>query len=129
VWTSGHVNIGPRIVVAMLALGGINTGVAYLLIHSLLRDTSATGTSMVTYVSPVVAVALGAAVLGERFGWELFVGGLIVLAGVAAASLTSLGVITRSAGITRSGRRPRSGRRLPNARARRLQHRTSRPSR
>ncbi len=40
---------------------------------------------MVTYLSPVVAVVVGAAVLGEHIGWNLFVGAVIVVAGVALA--------------------------------------------
>ncbi|HZU74354.1 MAG TPA: DMT family transporter [Acidimicrobiales bacterium] len=70
---------------SLVALGAVNTGVAYVWYFQLTRATGAAASSMVTYVSPVVAVVLGAAVLGESLGWELFVGGAVVLAGVAMA--------------------------------------------
>jgi hypothetical protein len=41
--------------------------------------------STVTYLLPIVAVILGATVLGEPITWNLFVGTAIVLAGVAAS--------------------------------------------
>src|SRR5260370_42697550 len=43
----------------------------------------ATKASMVTYLVPVVAVAVGVAFLGENFSARLVVGGLITVAGVA----------------------------------------------
>ena len=41
--------------------------------------------STVTYLIPVVAVALGALVLGEPVTWNLFAGGVLVLLGLAIA--------------------------------------------
>ncbi|HEY1466800.1 MAG TPA: EamA family transporter, partial [Acidimicrobiales bacterium] len=40
------------------------------------------GSSMVTYLIPVVAVVLGVVVLGEQAGWNLIVGGAVVIGGV-----------------------------------------------
>jgi drug/metabolite transporter (DMT)-like permease len=38
---------------------------------------------MVTYLIPVVAVVLGVVALGEQAGWNLIVGGAVVIGGVA----------------------------------------------
>jgi drug/metabolite transporter (DMT)-like permease len=70
---------------SVLALGALGTGLAYLVYYRLLRDAGATSTSMVTYLIPLVAVALGVAVLGEPVGWNLFAGAAVVIAGVALA--------------------------------------------
>jgi drug/metabolite transporter (DMT)-like permease len=60
----------------------MGTGFAYLIYHGLQRDAGATFTSMVTYLSPIVAVALGVVILDEAVVWNLFVGALIIIAGV-----------------------------------------------
>jgi drug/metabolite transporter (DMT)-like permease len=70
---------------SVVALGAVNTGLAYVWYFQLTHGTGAAASSMVTYVSPVVAVILGVAVLGESFGWALLASGSIVLAGVAMA--------------------------------------------
>lgn len=73
------------VVASVLALGGLGTGVAYIFYYGLLAEAGATTTSMVTYVVPVVAVALGALALGEPLTWNLFAGGAVVILGVAVA--------------------------------------------
>lgn len=75
----------PRVVLSVLALGAVGTGLAYLINYSLIRDVGATTTSTVTYLIPVVAVALGVLVLGESLGWNDPAGAVIVVAGVAVA--------------------------------------------
>jgi drug/metabolite transporter (DMT)-like permease len=71
------------VVISVVVLGVIGTGVAYILNYRLIADEGATAASTVTYLLPIVAVLLGLAVLGEPVGWNLAVGALIVLAGVA----------------------------------------------
>ena len=78
-------HLTTRVVLSVLALGAGGTGLAYLIFHGLVRDTGATFTSTVTYLSPVVAVALGVAVLDEPVVWNLFVGALIIIVGVGVA--------------------------------------------
>ncbi len=75
----------PRVVLSMIALGALGTGIAFALYHGLIRDVGATSASMVTFVIPLVAVALGVAVLDEPLGWNLFAGGAIVIVAVALA--------------------------------------------
>ncbi len=87
------VSLTPRVAAAMLALGVLGTGIAYLLYYRLLADEGATATSTVTYLLPVVAVALGVLVLGEPLAWNLFAGTAVVLTGVALSE----GRLTRAA--------------------------------
>lgn len=98
----GQVHPTARVVLSVLALGGLGTGLAYVVVYGLVRDAGATTASMVTYLVPVTAVALGALLLHERFGWNVFVGAAIVVTGVALAE----------------GRLPWPDRRRPAARAR-----------
>ena len=78
-------DLTPRVLGAILALGVLGTGIAFVIYHGLIRDVGATTASMVTFLIPVVAVALGVLVLDEPLGWNLFAGGAVVIAGVAVA--------------------------------------------
>jgi drug/metabolite transporter (DMT)-like permease len=70
------------IVLSLLALGALGTGVAYIWNINVLRAWGPTNASTVTYVTPVVGVALGVLVLGETFSWHEPVGALLVLFGI-----------------------------------------------
>ncbi|GAA0497729.1 DMT family transporter [Streptomyces olivaceiscleroticus] len=68
---------------AIVALGALGTGFAFLLQYGLVAEVGPTTAQMVTYFIPVIATAAGVAVLGEHLGWNTPVGALIVLAGAA----------------------------------------------
>src|SRR3954452_5686252 len=76
------VDLQLDVVASVLALGALGTGLAYLLNYRLIQDEGATTASTVTYLLPIVAVILGAIVLGEPITWNLVVGTVVVLAGV-----------------------------------------------
>ena len=67
---------------AVVMLGALATGMAYLLNYRLIADEGTTA-SVVTYLLPIVAVVLGAVVLGEPLTVSVLSGMVIVLAGVA----------------------------------------------
>lgn len=81
----GPMALDPVVVSAVVILGGVGTGLAYLLYYGLIRDAGATTASMVTYLIPVVAVIVGVVVLSEPVGWNLFAGAAVVILGVAIA--------------------------------------------
>ncbi|WP_412874973.1 DMT family transporter [Curtobacterium flaccumfaciens] len=83
---TGPVQLDGRIVAAMIALGCVGTGLAYAWNTRLVQAWGAGRASTVTYLTPVVGVALGVLVLGERVRWNEPVGGLVVLLGIALAS-------------------------------------------
>jgi drug/metabolite transporter (DMT)-like permease len=76
-----HLSLDP--VLAMLALGVLGTGFAYILNYAIVRLAGATTASTVTYLVPIVSTALGILVLGERLSWNQPVGAAVVLASVA----------------------------------------------
>jgi drug/metabolite transporter (DMT)-like permease len=78
---------------AMLALGVVGTGIAYVLNTNVVIGLGATAASTVTYLTPVVGVLLGVAVLHDRLSWNEPVGGLVVIVGVALGQgLLDLGI-------------------------------------
>jgi drug/metabolite transporter (DMT)-like permease len=80
---AGRVDLDPASAAALLLLGALGTGYAYLLNYRTLQESGATVASLVTYLVPLVAVSAGVLVLGEPFSIRLVIGGLIVVAGVA----------------------------------------------
>lgn len=68
---------------AVLTLGVVGTGIAYLLFFRVQQVAGALTSSTVTYATPVVSTLLGVLVLGEQLAWNQPVGALLVLAGVA----------------------------------------------
>jgi len=81
----GPVSLNPAIVASLLMLGILGTGVAYVWNINVLRAWGPTAASTVTYVTPVVGVALGIIVLGETLSWNEPVGALLVLVGILFA--------------------------------------------
>jgi drug/metabolite transporter (DMT)-like permease len=77
------VTLTPAVIASVGALGALGTGVAYVLNYRLITDEGATTTSTVTYFLPIVAIVLGILVLSEPISWNLLVGTLLVLLGVA----------------------------------------------
>lgn len=76
-------HLEPRILVSIGLLGMVGTGLAYLLNYQSIADIGPTKASLVTYLVPVVAVALGVAFLGEPFHLRIFFGGSLVILGIA----------------------------------------------
>ncbi len=68
---------------ALLALGILCTGIAYLLYFGLVRDIGATSTLTVTFMIPVFGVLWGHLFLAEPIGWQTYVGTCLVLLGTA----------------------------------------------
>jgi drug/metabolite transporter (DMT)-like permease len=66
-------------VLAVLALGVIGTGIAMSFQYDVVRAAGPTVGASVTYLIPVVSVALGVLVLGERLQWPQFAGAAVVL--------------------------------------------------
>jgi len=64
---------------AVLALGVVGTGIAMSFQYDVVRAAGPTVGASVTYLIPVVSVALGVLVLHERLQWPQFVGAAVVL--------------------------------------------------
>ncbi len=78
----GPVTFSWPVLASLLALGALGTGIVYIWNMNVLRAWGPTATSGVTYVTPVVGVALGILVLGETLSWNEPAGAVIVIAGI-----------------------------------------------
>jgi drug/metabolite transporter (DMT)-like permease len=87
-WSPQPDAIGPATgpVLSLLALGMLGTGVAYLFQFDVFRAVGQQVGSLVTYLIPVVSVALGYVVLHERLGVWQWVGSAVVLAAAVVVS-------------------------------------------
>jgi len=70
-------------IVAVLWLGLLGSGLAYLLMFRLLSRIGATATSQLAYLLPVVGIVTGALMFGEMIDARVAVGTALILGGVA----------------------------------------------
>lgn len=73
----------PATFFAMLALGILGSGFAYIWNFSIIAAAGSSIASSVTYLTPVVAVFVGWLFLGETITWHEPVGALLVILGAA----------------------------------------------
>lgn len=79
------VSLDPWIIGSVLLLGCLGTGVAYIWNQNTLRAWGPTRASTVTYITPIVGVALGIVVLDEAMTWNEPVGAVVVFVGILLA--------------------------------------------
>jgi len=80
---SNAVMPSPTITLAVIALGVLCSGVAYLLYFRLIADIGAAPALTVTYLVPVFGVMWGHFLLDEPVGWNTLVGACVVVLGTA----------------------------------------------
>ena len=73
--------------IALLWLGILGSGVAFIMAYYLIHAIGPTRTTMVTYLFPLGGVILGVAFLGEKLSWQLIAGALLIVASLAVANL------------------------------------------
>lgn len=74
--------VEPHILTAIVGLGVFGSGIAYLLYYSILQRGSAEFVTLVTYLVPPFALVWGYLLLDEPLTWNLFIGMLVIFAGV-----------------------------------------------
>jgi drug/metabolite transporter (DMT)-like permease len=77
------IQLTPTRVISIALLGAVGTGIAYLLNYRSIAELGSTKASVVTYLIPVVAVAVGVVFLDEAFEPGLVFGGALTIAGIA----------------------------------------------
>jgi drug/metabolite transporter (DMT)-like permease len=82
-FTSAPTTMPVSVVVAMLLLGVLATGLAFLLNFRVVRVAGPLASASTTYATPLVSTVAGVVVLGETMTWNQPLGALVVLAGVA----------------------------------------------
>ncbi|MGI8824104.1 MAG: DMT family transporter [Chloroflexota bacterium] len=76
-----------RTVFAVLWLGVLGSGVAYILAFFILENWGASRYTFVAYMLPVVGLTLGAIFLHEVIDWRILAGSVLVVAGVVMSSI------------------------------------------
>ena len=77
-----ELGLTPQSLFAVLWLGLLGSGLAYLVFFRLLERWGATRTSMVAYLIPVFGIVLGALVLSEPIDARLLIGTALVIGGI-----------------------------------------------
>ena len=72
---------------AVIWLGLLGSGAAYLILFRLLRSWGATRTSLVAYLLPIWGLLLGALVLSEPIDARLIAGTALVIAGIGLVNM------------------------------------------
>ena len=73
----------PESILAVVWLGLLGSGLAYLSYFRILQHWGATRTSLVAYLLPVYGIALGALVLNERIDVTTLAGAALIIGGIA----------------------------------------------
>ena len=77
----------PLAVGCLLYLTLVGSVAAFLLFYWLVRHVDVTKTMLIALVTPLAAVLLGVAALGEEVSWRTVAGGLTIMSGVALVVL------------------------------------------
>ena len=102
-------HVAAKVIWSVVGLAVVCTALAFLVFFALIAEVGPTRSTVITYVNPAVAIALGVAVLGEHLTTGMIVGFPLVLIGSVLAT-------SHSGDGHRS--RPRRSRRGPGRRAR-----------
>ncbi len=84
-----HVPDQPIIWIALLWLGILGSGAAFVMLFYLIHEIGPTRTTMVTYLFPLGGVTLGVIFLHETLTWEIVVGAVLILASLVVANWSS----------------------------------------
>lgn len=79
--------------IALLFLGVLGSGVAFILLYYLIHEIGPTRTSLVTYLFPLGGVILGVIFLDEQLTWQLLVGAVLIILSLVVANWQSAGVL------------------------------------
>ncbi|HEY0493824.1 MAG TPA: DMT family transporter, partial [Candidatus Dormibacteraeota bacterium] len=75
-----------QVLLAIAVLGVICTALAFLVFFALIAEVGSVRATMITYVNPAVALALGVALLHEPFTFGAALGFVLILAGLFLAT-------------------------------------------
>ncbi|MBI5962916.1 MAG: DMT family transporter [Chloroflexi bacterium] len=72
--------------IALLWLGILGSGVAFIMNYYLIHEIGPTRTTMVTYIFPLGGVILGVLFLHEQLTWQLLTGAILIIVSLAVAN-------------------------------------------
>jgi drug/metabolite transporter (DMT)-like permease len=76
-----------RMLLSVIWLGLLGSGLAYILVNTVLQEWGATRATMVTYLIPVVGLLLGVVLLDEALSSRLVVGGSLTIGAMVLVNL------------------------------------------
>ncbi len=88
-------NWTPLAVISLTYLAVMGSAVAFVLLYWLIKHMDVTKTMLITLVTPLIAVVLGMAILGEDLTWRTAAGGGAILAGLSLTLLPRPPRVTR----------------------------------
>lgn len=74
--------VRPVSYIAFAWLGLLGSFVASVIWYDLMQEIGPSRVSMTTYLLPLIGLLLGGLVLHEKVGWQLLVGGLLIILGI-----------------------------------------------
>jgi drug/metabolite transporter (DMT)-like permease len=80
-----------EVLAALAGLAVVCTAAGFVLYFRLIQEVGAARATVVTYVNPAVAVALGVIILGERFTLAIAASFVLILAGSVLATRAGSG--------------------------------------
>lgn len=80
-----HILFDPMILFAIVGLGVVGSGAAYIIFYTILQKGTAEFALLVTYLIPPFAIIWGFILLQEPLHWRLFIGLIFILLGVYIA--------------------------------------------
>ena len=86
--------------IALLWLGVLGSGFAFILNYYLIHEIGPTRTTMVTYLFPLGGVILGVSFLGEKLSWQLLAGAALIISSLAVANWQTKSVAPEGTEIT-----------------------------
>lgn len=81
-------NPSPPVLASILLIALACTAMVFVIYYYLLRRSSASYVSMVTYLLPLIGITLGVIFFDERLHWNFFLGSVMILLGVFVVSDT-----------------------------------------
>jgi drug/metabolite transporter (DMT)-like permease len=79
--------MSPKAWFAVVWLGMLGSGLAFTCAYFVLEHWGASRYTLVTYVLPVIGLALGAIFLNEVIDWHVIAGSVLVLGGIILATV------------------------------------------
>jgi drug/metabolite transporter (DMT)-like permease len=86
--------------IALLWLGILGSGFAFILNYYLIHEIGPTRTTMVTYLFPLGGVILGVTFLGEKLSWQLLGGAVLIISSLVVANWQIKSVVPEGVEIT-----------------------------
>ena len=88
-------SLTPVAALAVVGIGVLCSGVAYMVYFKLLDDIGAAPTLSVSFLIPVFGILWGVLFLGERIGWNMPIGAVLIVVGTALVTGFSPRVLFR----------------------------------